>query len=127
MRLNAGIITSKLKEIKEFYVTQLGFGITAELDWFLQLHTPNKEFEISFLTPNHESQPPLFQAEFANKGVYLTIEVEDVDAKYEEIKKKGIPIVIPIKDEVWGDRHFSIVDPIGIGIDFVYHTQPNEE
>lgn len=124
MKLNAGIITSKLKETKEFYIEKLGFGIVAELDWFIQLHTPNKDFEISFMAPNLPSQPPIFSPEFNNKGIFLTIEVEDVDAWYEEIKKRGIPIEVEMKDETWGDRHFAVVDPNGIGIDFVHHTPP---
>ncbi len=123
MKLNVGIVTSKLKECKEFYINKLGFGIVAELDWFLQLHTPKGDFEISFLTPNHPSQPKIFQSEFNNKGIYLTIEVEDVDAWYEDIKKKDIPIAVDMRDESWGDRHFAIIDPNGIGIDFVYHTE----
>ncbi len=126
MKLNAGIITSKLKESKEFYVEKLGFGITHELDWFILLHTPNKEFEISFLAPNHPSQGKIFQTEFNNQGIYFTIEMDDVDAWYEEVKGKGIPIEIEMRDEPWGDRHFAIVDPNGIGIDFVRHTNPEE-
>ena len=127
MKLNAGIITSKLKESKVFYVDTLGFGITFESDWFLQVHTPNKQFELSFLVPNHESQPAIFQAEFNRKGVYLTIEMEDVDAWYKIIKSKGIPIEVDLRDEPWGDRHFAIVDPNGIGIDFVHHTPTIEQ
>jgi len=124
MKLNAGIVTSKLKESKDFYVSKLGFGITIEMDWFIQLHTPDKKFEISFLVPNHESQASIFQSEFNNKGVYLTIEMEDVDSWYKKIKKRGIPIEVEMRDEPWGDRHFAIIDPNGIGIDFVHHTSP---
>jgi catechol 2,3-dioxygenase-like lactoylglutathione lyase family enzyme len=34
MKLNAGIITSKLEESKTFYTEVLGFGITFENEWF---------------------------------------------------------------------------------------------
>jgi len=124
MKLNAGIITSKLEESKKFYVEKLGFGITVEMDWFIQLHTPNNEFEISFLAPNHPSQAEIFQQAFNNKGVYLTIEMEDVDAWYKVIKERGVAIEVEMRDEPWGDRHFAVVDPNGIGIDFVHHTNP---
>ena len=30
-----------------------------------------------------------------------------------------MPIVLSLRNEAWGDRHFSIVDPNGIGIDIV--------
>ena len=105
MKLNAGIITSRLTETKAFYIEKLGFGITFENDFYLLLHTPNHQAEISFLQPNHPSQQPLFQSEFEGKGVYLTIEVDDVDKVYEDIKARDVEIVIDMRDEPWGDRH----------------------
>lgn len=123
MKLNAGIITEKLQETKEFYTKVLNFGVTFENDFYLLLHTPSKSEEISFLLPNHPSQKPIFQSAFNGKGVYLTIEVENVDEVYKQLKEKGVPIEVDIRDEVWGDRHFAIVDPNGIGIDIVKYTQ----
>ncbi len=126
MKLNAGIITEKLQETKDFYVNKMGFGITFENEFYLLMHTPDKSSEISFLQPNHPSQKSIFQTPFTGKGVYLTIEVEHVDAVYEQIKHKGVPIEIEIRDEPWGDRHFAILDPNGIGIDIVTYTKPKE-
>jgi catechol 2,3-dioxygenase-like lactoylglutathione lyase family enzyme len=122
MKLNAGIVTEKLAETKTFYKTILGFGVTFENEFYLLMHTPNKEAEISFLLPNHPSQQPLFQQPFEGKGMYLTIEVDDVDKVYTEMKKKKIDIKIDIRNEPWGDRHFAIQDPNGIGIDIVKYS-----
>ena len=69
MKLNAGIITEKLAESKAFYTQVLQFGVTFENDFYLLLHTPNHEAEISFLLPNHPSQQPLFQKPFTQQGV----------------------------------------------------------
>jgi uncharacterized glyoxalase superfamily protein PhnB len=121
MKLNAGIVTSKIKETKDFYVNTFGFGVTFENEFYLLLHTPNKEAEISFLLPSHKGQHPLFRPAFGGKGVYLTIEVENVDKEYQRIAEKKIPIQLELKDEPWGDRHFVVVDPNGIGIDIVTH------
>lgn len=126
MKLNAGIVTPKLAETKHFYTTTLGFGVTFENEFYLLLHTPNKEAEISFLLPNHPSQQPLFQKPFTAQGMYFTIEVDDVDKIYQDLKKKGVEIVIEIRNESWGDRHFAIQDPNGIGIDFVTYS-PQEQ
>ena len=126
MKLNAGIITEKLQETKDFYTKTLDFGVTFENEFYILLHTPNRSGEISFLKPNHPSQKPIFQSPFSGKGVYLTIEVEDVDNVYKQIKNKGVAIEIEIRDEPWGDRHFAIVDPNGIGIDIVTYTKPEE-
>ena len=68
MKLNAGIITDKLAESKDFYTQVLQFGVTFENDFYLLLHSPNHEAEISFLLPNHPSQQPLFQKTFYPTG-----------------------------------------------------------
>ncbi|QIK61003.1 glyoxalase [Dysgonomonas sp. HDW5A] len=122
MKLNAGIITTKLVESKEFYTKILNFGVTFENDFYLLLYTPNKKAEISFLLPNHPTQQPIFQKEYQRQGLYLTIEVEDVDEVYKDIIRKGIEIKIDIRDEPWGDRHFAIEDPNGVGVDIVTYS-----
>lgn len=119
MVLNAGIITHRFRESKDFYTTVLDFGITFENDWFVLLHTPDHRSEIGFLQPDHPTQASIFRKAFAGKGVYITLEVENVDAAYEKIQAKGIPIEVPLQEEPWGDRHFAIVDPNGIGVDIV--------
>ena len=127
MKLNAGIITTKLAESKEFYTKVLNFGITFENEFYLLLHTPDQSSAISFLLPNHPSQQTLFHKPFLGQGMYLTIEVEDVDEIYQDLKEKGIDIKIDIRDEPWGDRHFAIEDPNGVGIDIVKYSPPQNE
>ncbi|HEY9258184.1 VOC family protein, partial [Chitinophaga sp.] len=96
MKLNAGIITTKIAESKQFYTAILGFGVTFENDFYLLLHTPDNSSAISFLLPEHASQQPLFRPAFNGKGVYLTIEVANVDELYQQLKAKGVQILIDI-------------------------------
>ncbi|MGJ4786445.1 glyoxalase [Leptospira koniambonensis] len=124
MKLNPGIVTSKLKETKEFYVGKLGFQIVFENDWYILLSTPSGKHEISFLLPDLPGQNPAFQKEYSGFGMYITIETEDVDLLYSELKKKNLTILLDLKEEEWGDRHFAVSDPNGIGIDFVKYTAP---
>ncbi len=126
MKLNAGIITEKMEETKRFYTSVLDFGVTFENEFYLLMHTPDRSYEISFLMPNHPSQKNIFQPAFSGQGVYLTIEVDNVDQIYEKLKSKGVKIEIEIRDEPWGDRHFAIVDPNGVGIDIVTYSKPEE-
>lgn len=127
MKLNAGIITEKMEETKKFYTEILDFGVSFENEFYILLHTPNGEAQLSFLLPDHPSQKPIFQKPFKGQGMYLTIEVDDVDKLYNELKQKEVAIEIEIRNEPWGDRHFAIVDPNGIGIDFVTYTAPQED
>ncbi|RCS28521.1 glyoxalase [Polaribacter sp. WD7] len=124
MRLNAGILTTKLSKTKSFYTENLGFKIKFENEFYLLLKTPNEKDTLSFLLPNHPTQQPFFHKPFQGEGMYLTIEVDNVDNLYEEIKSKGVEIKVDIRDEPWGERHFAIEDPNGIGIDIVKYKQP---
>lgn len=126
MKLNAGFITEKIEETKTFYTEILGFSITFENDFYLLLNTPNHSAHLSFLLPNHPTQQPIFQPAYVGYGAYLTIEVDDVDAVYRMVQEKHIEISIPIRDEPWGDRHFAIVDPNGLGIDIVTYSKPTD-
>lgn len=126
MKLNAGVITEKLAESKAFYIDNLGFGVTFENEFYLLLHTANKQFELSFLLPNHPSQHAFFHTAYAGKGVFLTIEMDEVDSLYKRLQDKGVDIKVDIRDEPWGDRHFSIEDPNGIGIDIVKYSRPED-
>lgn len=126
MKLNAGVITEKLAESKAFYSDNLGFGVTFENEFYLLMHTPNKQAELSFLLPDHPTQQPFFHTAYNGSGMYLTIEMDEVDTLYDELKKKGVEIKIELRDEPWGDRHFSIEDPNGVGIDVVKYSAPDQ-
>jgi uncharacterized glyoxalase superfamily protein PhnB len=124
MKLNAGIITNKQAETKWFYTQWLDFGVKFENDFYLLMHTPDEQYDIAFLLADHPSQQPLFQTPFQGNGVFLTIETDDVDKIYEDLKTRGAEIKIELRDEPWGDRHFAIQDPNGVGIDIVRYTGP---
>lgn len=118
-----GIITSKLAETKEFYTEVLGFSIKFDSDWFILLEKDGRE--LAFMLPNLASQNKIFHGELEGKGTWITMETDNFEAEYERLKKAGIEIIVEITKEEWGETHFAIADPIGIGIDFV-KVQTNE-
>jgi len=124
LKLNAGIITNKIVESKTFYTTVLNFGVSFENDFYLLMHTPDHQAEVAFLLPEHPSQRPVFQSQFQEKGVFFTIEVADAEDEYKRIKSLGVLIEIELVEEPWGDYHFAILDPNGIGVDIVTYRSP---
>ena len=124
MKVNAGIITPKLKESKDFYTRVLKYSVAFENDFYILMHAPDNTPAVAFLLPNHPTQQPVFQPAFQGAGMFFTIEVKDVDAEFRRIKSLGIPIAIELRDEPWGDRHFAVVDPNGVGIDIVTYKAP---
>lgn len=124
MKVNAGIITPELKESKDFYTNVLKYSVAFENDFYILMHAPDNTPAVAFLLPNHPTQQPVFQPAFQGAGMFFTIEVKDVDAEFRRIKSLGIPIAIELRDEPWGDRHFAVVDPNGVGIDIVTYKAP---
>ena len=47
------------------------------------------------------------------EGIYAGIQVDDVDAWYDKLKKTSINIVKPPEDQPWGLRTLRLLDPNG--------------
>jgi uncharacterized glyoxalase superfamily protein PhnB len=52
------------------------------------------------------------------KGVYVYINVDDVDAKHRELSETGLAPVTGPKDWPWGNREFILKDPDGYKLCF---------
>ena len=109
------ITTEKLDDVREFYVNNFGFKVTFEDPGnFLGLESEkNKDIVLAFAAPSDEG--PMY----AGHGVTLCFEVDDVDAECERLTQAGLPIVVPLKDNPWGDRSFISIDPAGVSV-YVY-------
>jgi len=109
-----GFNTTKLTESKAFYTQHFGFEVIFEDDWFILLK--RGDYELGFMLPNLPQQNLLFQPVFGG-GSWLAFETDDVQQEYERLVSADVSIVAEMKDEDWGDRHFVIQDPNGIGVD----------
>lgn len=119
--LQQGIITPGLKESREFYTKILGFQVKFETEWYLLLCLPeNPEFELAFLLPDQEQvRKSYFQKPYNGQGTWLILESLDAEKDYAEMLGRNAPIDLPLTEESWGDVHFTLTDPNGIGIDIV--------
>lgn len=123
MKLWSGVITEKVRESRDFYVRLFGCEVVYEGDssWFVLLRLGDSE--LGFMKPNLESQAENFRPAFCGQGLWISVDVEDVDAEYRRLQAVGAPIAAALRDEPWGDRHFVVVDPNGIGVDIVQRNQ----
>ena len=111
---------------KEFYPTHFGFGVAFENEWYLHL-VSESGIQVGFLLPNQPTQPDIFHKSYNGSGVIFSLEVEDVDLAYFEAKEKSLNIVLELRSEDWGQRHFCIKDPNGIYLDIVQEIEQTEE
>ncbi len=119
-------IVQSLDAAKAFYMNHFGFGLAFENEWYLHL-VSESGVQVGFLLPNQPTQPSIFHQSYNGNGVIFSLEVENADSAYAEAKEKSLDIVLDLRSEDWGQRHFSIEDPNGVYLDIVQAIELTEE
>ena len=119
-------VVDSLGAAKSFYARNFGFEVVFSGDWYAHL-VSKSGVQVGFLLPNQPTQPPIFQKAHSGEGVIFSLEVDDADAAFAEAKSKSLHIVLELRSEDWGQRHFCIQDPNGIILDIVQSFEPTEE
>jgi catechol 2,3-dioxygenase-like lactoylglutathione lyase family enzyme len=101
-----------------FYIQRLAFQPLFESDWYVHLQsTHDQSVNLAILRGDHDTIPEAARGRAS--GILLNFEVEDVDAVYSQAVADGLPILLELRDEAFGQRHFITRDPNGILIDII--------
>ncbi len=119
------IMVDEVKELSIFFQKYFGFKITFESDWYISLINKNNN-EIAFLNKNHSTIPNGFGTKIS--GLLLNFEIDDIDSVYKNFKKElQSRIVLDLKDEDFGQRHFIVEGPEKVLIDIIQVIEPSDE
>lgn len=117
---------SDVEATARFYEAMLGFTRIFSSDWYVQLRAASEHpFEIALIGQDHDSIPE--PARGPSKNVILSFYVDDAAAEYARLSGTGLTMVQPLRDEVFGQRHFIATDPNGILIDIITPIEPDPE
>lgn len=106
-----------LAATEAFYRHQ-GFEAVLSGPGYLQLCYRDKpDIQLGFFKPVPDHPLGMFRVTDAG-AAFLSIEVDDVDASLTAAREAGHILAIAPRQEPWGQRHFAIVDPNGILVDF---------
>lgn len=119
-------VVESLSNAKHFYTSHFNFQPVFENEWYLHLVSAS-DVQIGFLLPNQPTQPTAFHAAHGGDGVIFSVEVDNADAAYEEAKQNNLDIILHLRSEDWGQRHFCVKDPNGVHIDVVQAIEATEE
>ena len=120
------ILTGYVAETARFYRDHFRFRAAFESDWYVHLQSAEDEgVNLAVLQGDHETVPQSGRGRTA--GVILNFEVEDVDAEYARAEASGLPVLLPLRDEPFGQRHFITRDPNGVLIDVITPIPPSAE
>lgn len=119
------LMTDDVTNTAAFYIDYLGFQKTFDSDWYVSLRR-DPGVELAVLARDHATIPQPLKA--SAQGVLLNLEVDDVDAEYRRLAvDAGITTLLDIRSEDFGQRHFILAGPDGVGIDVISPIPPTAE
>jgi uncharacterized glyoxalase superfamily protein PhnB len=114
------IAVESADELHNYYTEKLGFGRV--------MGVVGKDGEFDFVGLVREGASIMFtrmRAQTDNprpaggtQPVEIYLEVGNVDAYHDELKRRGVKIAEPLTTQWWGDRTFKVIDPAGYKIWF---------
>ncbi|WP_265922909.1 VOC family protein [Cupriavidus nantongensis] len=121
------IMTADVAGTAAFYQQHFGFTALFASDWYVHLQlAEDPAVNLAVLDGSHETIPAPARGQRA-QGLLLNFEVEDPDALHERLRAAGLPILLPLRDEAFGQRHFITADPNGVLIDIIKPIPPSAE
>ncbi|APZ34760.1 glyoxalase [Microbacterium aurum] len=107
-----------------FYRDLIGFETTFESDWYVSLRLG--EFELAIVAHDHSTVPAGYRE--LPRGVIVNLEVRDVDAVHTRLcSRTEVNVVLPVRDEDFGQRHFIVAAPDGVLLDIIQPVTPSED
>lgn len=117
------VCTDHIAAARDFYVALFDFELVYDSDWYVQMRARDQPtVQLALVRRGHETVPASHGQ--AAAGVLITVEVEDAAAVHARALALGLPIAQPLRDEVFGQRHFMAVDPDGLLVDVVTLIPP---
>ena len=104
--------TPLYEEAVTYYRDLLGLEVLSSWD-----RSPEVRGTI-FLSPNGVGQIEVEAGESTGPAGGIYIEMDDVDAWYEGVVSRGVPISQALIDTSYGHRQFRVIDPAGLEIGF---------
>lgn len=114
------IATRDVAASRRFYVRHFGFEVTFEADWYVSLRRPDApQYELALLDHAHPTIPDGHRTPLQG-GLLLNFEVDDVDAEHGRlVGGAGLPELLSLRTEEFGQRHFIVAAPDGVMIDVI--------
>lgn len=119
--LSTCFCTLKVDACRDFYQRYFSAKPVFDCGWYVNMCIGDDGPAIQFMQP--QGKMPTF----GGTGVMLNFKVDDVDAEYARLMEAGLETAMPLEDHPWGDRGFSVIDPIGNSVYICSDRDPSDE
>jgi uncharacterized glyoxalase superfamily protein PhnB len=126
--LTPNLITHDVARSTAFYRDVLGFSVQATVPEaapfvFVWLVRDGVNVFLNDAAIVHKELPDVATLVVGQSGVAMFIVMEDVRALWDELRTKTL-VLMPIKDQWYGMREFTIADPDGYVLTFAERIDP---
>ncbi len=109
-----GLIVKDPPSSRDFYTSHLGFETQIDTNAYIHLVHPRTGFELAILREGELNEIKQLESSTTGEGLWLGLEVDDVDDESARLWDAGITILQAPKDQPWGERTIVIKDPNGV-------------
>jgi len=119
--LSVCFITKDVNICRNFYQHYFSAKAVFDCGWYIDLRIDGDGPAIQFMQPQGDMPT------FGGAGIMLNFKVDNVDAEHVRLVEAGLQTVMPLEDHPWGDRGFSVIDPIGNSVYIYSDREPSDE
>ena len=120
------LMSQQVTQTAAFFQAHFGFVALFDSGWYVHLQSvSDPQVNLAVLDASHDTVPALRRGATA-QGLLLNLEVADVDAEWARLQHQ-LPILLPLRSEAFGQRHFIAQGPEGVLIDVITPIEPSAE
>jgi uncharacterized glyoxalase superfamily protein PhnB len=119
--LSTCFVANEVDACRQFYQRHFSAKAIFDCGWYVNLRIGGNGPSIQFMQPQKDMPA------FSGAGVMLNFKVDDVDSEHTRLVEAGLQVVMPLEDHPWGDRGFSVIDPIGNSVYIYSDREPSSE
>ena len=120
------LMSQQVAQTAAFFQGHFGFVALFDSGWYVHLQSASDpQINLAVLDASHDTVPALRRGTTA-QGLLLNLEVADVDAEWARLQHQ-LPILLPLRSEAFGQRHFIAQGPDGVLIDVITPIEPSAE
>ncbi|MFB8031246.1 VOC family protein [Streptomyces sp. NPDC056465] len=106
-----------------FFTSHLGFREVLVTGGFIQLSRDDAGVDLAVLS-HHSEHHRTWRQPAAPPDVMVSFAVTGLAAEHERLRREGVRITMPLRQEPWGEWALQLTDPNGIVIQLVEWMPP---
>jgi uncharacterized glyoxalase superfamily protein PhnB len=126
MQITASTVSLTVDDVAAshaFFTTHLGYEEVATADGFASLTREGAAVDIVLLRRGIDVLPAE-QRDQRVSGLILAFTVTGLADEERRLREQGVDIIMPLREEPWGERLFQVTDPNGVVVQFVEWARP---